>query len=194
VNSKKKILAEAAKLIHAKGFNNTSLQDILKATAVSKSNFYYHFDSKEQLGFDVLEGRVRFFYRFVIEQSLDNRDLSPKERINAFLDRTLALGSAPEGELGCPFGNLAQEMSSINEALRQSLSMFFKAGAERLEACFEEGKTAGEFKETLPSKQLAEFVLAQVQGSFLLRKTHKNFRIMESNIELLRQVVRNWET
>ena len=192
MSSKQKILLEATKLIHNKGFNNTSIQDILDAASVTKSNFYYHFDSKEQLGFDVLERRIRFFYGFVIEPSLDNHELSPMERVNAFLDRALALGAAPEGELGCPFGNLAQEMSSIHEPLRQSLSMFFSAGAARLEECFEEGRKTGDFKETLPSKQLAEFVLAQIQGSFLLRKTHKDFRIMQSNIELLRRLINGW--
>ena len=192
MNSKQKLLLEAAKLIHTKGFNNTSIQDILDAASVTKSNFYYHFDSKEQLGFEVLERRIRFFYGLVIEPSLDNRELSPMERVNAFLDRALALGSAPEGELGCPFGNLAQEMSSIHEPLRQTLSMFFNAGTARLEECFEEGKKTGDFKETLPSKQLAEFVLGQIQGSFLLRKTHRDVRVMESNIELLRRFLEDW--
>jgi TetR/AcrR family transcriptional repressor of nem operon len=189
MDSKKKILAEAARLIHSKGFNNTSIQDILDASSVTKSNFYYHFKSKEILGFEVLARRMRHFHAFAIEPSLDNRNLSPAQRVDAFLDRVLALASVPEGELGCPFGNLAQEMSTLDEPLRQSLSAFFNEGARGLEKCFEEGKSAGDFKDDLPSKQLAEFVIAQIQGSFLLRKTHRDIRTMETNVEMLRRII-----
>jgi TetR/AcrR family transcriptional repressor of nem operon len=192
MSSKKKIVVEAANLIHTKGFNNTSIQDILDASSVTKSNFYYHFESKDKLGFEVLARRAQFFYTYVIEPSLDNGQISPKERVDAFLQEVLALGAMPEGELGCPFGNLAQEMSAIHEQLRQSLSDFFREGAERLEQCFEAGKRVGDFREDLPSKQLSEFVLAQIQGSFLLRKTHKNYQIMESNIRMLRRVIEDW--
>ena len=192
MNSKEKILTEAAKLIHSKGFNNTSVQDILDETSVSKSNFYYHFDSKEQLGFDVLARRMEQFHAFVIAPSLENPELGPAEQVDVFLDRMLALTSMPEGELGCPFGNLAQEMSTIHEPLRKTLSEFFRRGAERLAQCFEEGKKTGDFREDLPSKRVAEFILAQLQGSVLLRKTHKDIEILESNFELLRQTIKGW--
>jgi len=96
------------------------------------------------------------------------------------------------GELGCPFGNLAQEVSSIHEPLRLSLSAMFHALSEAMAECFEEGKEAGIFKASLPSKQLAEFAVAQVQGSFLLRKTHKEPDLMERNAEIMRQVLHQW--
>ncbi|UCD56776.1 MAG: TetR/AcrR family transcriptional regulator [Candidatus Hydrogenedentota bacterium] len=192
MSSKQKILVNAANLMHTKGFNSTSIQDILDASSVTKSNFYYHFGSKEQLGFEVLKQRMRQFHAFAMEPSMDNQELGPMERVDAFLDRVLSIGALPEGELGCPFGNLAQEMSAIHEPFRQSLSEFFRTGAERLEQCFEEGKRIGAFRKDLPSRRLAEFALAQVQGSFLLRKTHKDFRIMKSNIDMLREVIKGW--
>jgi TetR/AcrR family transcriptional repressor of nem operon len=192
LNSKQKIINETIKLIHAKGFNNTSIQDILDAAAVTKSNFYYHFETKEQLGFDVLAERMRQFYESAIKPSLDNEQLTPLQRVHGFLDQLMAIGVSPQGELGCPFGNLAQEMSAVHEPLRQALSQFFKAGAELLEWCFEEGKRQGELREALPSKHLAEFVLAQMQGTFLLRKTHKEPALVERNVEMLRQIIDAW--
>ena len=131
------------------------------------------------------------FYAIAIEPSLDNGSLDPVQRIEVFLDRVLAISRSPVGRLGCPFGNLAQEMSAIHESLRQSLSEFFLACTERLEQCFEEGKEAGILKEGLPSRQLAEFALAQIQGSYLLRKTHKDSQVMERNIETLRQLIKD---
>lgn len=192
MGAKQKIISEAAKLIHTKGFNNTSVQDILDAASVTKSNFYYHFDSKEKLGFDVLTERMRQFNAHIVEPALGDSRRSAVERINNFLDNTFALCARPEGAFGCPFGNLAQEMSAIHDPLRRALSEFFRKCAGKLEQCFEEGKRAGEFREDLPSGQLAEFVIAQIQGSFLLRKTHKDIGIMGNNIEMLRQNIRAW--
>jgi TetR/AcrR family transcriptional repressor of nem operon len=192
MNSKQKILDEATKLIHTKGFNNTSIQDILDATSVTKSNFYYHFDSKEKLGFNVLQERIRQFTDIIIEPSIGNTKLTSLERISGFLDKILALAAMPEGELGCPFGNLAQEMSAIHEPLRKSLSEFFTLCVDRLEGCFEDGKRAGELRADLPSREIAEFGLAQLQGAFLLRKTHKDIGIMERNVEMLRQSINMW--
>jgi TetR/AcrR family transcriptional repressor of nem operon len=192
MSSKEKILNTAADLIHTRGFHHTSIQDILQAASVTKSNFYYHFESKEQLAFEVLGERMRQFYAIAIGPSLENPSLNPAQRIEAFLDNLLAIGCSKFGELGCPFGNLAQEISSIHEPLRESLSMFFGACTEAMEQCFEEGKQAGIFRQELPSRQIADFILAQIQGAFLLRKTHKEPKVLENNFEVLRGVLRQW--
>ncbi len=189
MDSKKKLLTSAANLIHSKGFHDTSVQDILDDASVARSNFYYHFDSKEQLGFEVLGRRMRLWYGYVIEPSLDNKELPPMMRISILLDKVSSIGASEMGELGCPFGNLAQELSCTHEAFRQSLSDFFANIASRLEECFEEGKTTGIFRETLPSRKLAAFAVAQIQGAFLLRKTHKNPQIFKDNIDILRQML-----
>ena len=192
MSSKQRILDTAADLIHTRGFHHTSIQDILQAASVTKSNFYYHFDSKEQLAFEVLGERMRQFYAIAIGPSLENPDLDPARRIEVFLDNMLAIGCSEFGELGCPFGNLAQEISSIHEPLRESLSLFFEACAETMERCFEEGKQAGIFRQELPSRQTADFVLAQIQGSFLLRKTHKEPGVLRNNLEVLRGLLKHW--
>lgn len=193
MNSKENIISKASELIHTKGYNHTSIKDILKAASVTKSNFYYHFESKEQLAFEMLAERMHQFYTFIIEPSLHAKELDPLQRVYALLDRLQDVGKSTAGELGCPFGNLAQELSAVHEPLRLFLSAMFHALSEALEQCFDEGKKVGLFKESLPSRQLADFALAQIQGAFLLRKTHKDPRVVECNIEILRQVLQQWQ-
>lgn len=188
MKARKKIVSAASRLFHAKGYNNTSVQDILKDSSVFRNNFYYHFDSKEQLGFEVLGRRMRWWYGYVVAPSLDDHDLCPPERVDALLDRVRSIGCSTKGILGCPFGNLAQELSCIHEPFRQALSDFFRNIAERLTDCFEEGKQAGDFSEDLPSREVADFAIAVIQGSFLLRKTHRDEAIFEKNIEMLRRI------
>jgi len=192
MKSREKILATAGELIHTKGLNHTSIKDIVTAAKVTKSNFYYHFESKEQLAFEVLAERMRQFYALAIGPSLEDTGLDPLTRIDLFFKSMKSIGQSPIGELGCPFGNLAQEVSPTHEPLRRALSGFFHACSETMATCFEQGKETGVFKPSMPSKELADFVLAQLQGSLLLRKTHKEPKIIENNFELLRNLIGQW--
>ncbi|UCD58872.1 MAG: TetR/AcrR family transcriptional regulator [Candidatus Hydrogenedentota bacterium] len=192
MNARRKLISAASRLFHTKGYNNTSVQDILEDSSVFRNNFYYHFESKEHLGFEVLGRRMRWWYEYVVAPSLDNHELCPSERVDALLDRVCSIGCSTEGELGCPFGNLAQEMSCIHEPFREALSDFFRNIAERLTHCFEEGRKTGDFPKDLPSREVAVFAIAVIQGTFLLRKTHKDPDIMRRNIEMLRQMLGKW--
>ena len=40
------LLAASEKLFYTKGYENTSVQDIMDAVGFSKGGFYHHFDSK----------------------------------------------------------------------------------------------------------------------------------------------------
>ena len=44
-----KIIVTAARLFVEKGYEQTSVQDILDATGLSKGGLYHHFKSKEQI-------------------------------------------------------------------------------------------------------------------------------------------------
>jgi len=192
MDSRKKLISTASRLFHERGYNNTGVQDILEASSVFRNNFYYHFKSKEDLGFEVLGRRMRWWYEYVLAPSLDNRDLRPSERVDVLLDRLLSIGCSKEGELGCPFGNLAQEMSCIHEPFRKALSDFFRNSSKRLEQCFEEGKETGDFKKDMCSVEVAEFAIAAIQGTFLLRKTHRDPQVMHRSIGVLKQMLGMW--
>ena len=44
---KAKIVEAAWELFHEKGYDNTTIDDIIKRSGTSKGSFYYHFDSKD---------------------------------------------------------------------------------------------------------------------------------------------------
>ena len=85
MRARQKLISAASRLFHAKGYNNTSVQDILDASSVFRNNFYYHFDGKEQLGFEVLGRKMGWWYGYVVKPSLDNHELRPSERVNVLL-------------------------------------------------------------------------------------------------------------
>jgi AcrR family transcriptional regulator len=44
------ILEKAFELIYAKGYQTTSIDDIIATTKVTKGAFYYHFKTKDEMG------------------------------------------------------------------------------------------------------------------------------------------------
>lgn len=48
-NAKRDIMENAALIFSQKGYNQTSIQDISKASGYSKGHIYYHFQNKEKL-------------------------------------------------------------------------------------------------------------------------------------------------
>ena len=46
---KRKIIEESIDLFDKKGFNNTSIQNIVDSIGVTKGTFYYYFSSKQEL-------------------------------------------------------------------------------------------------------------------------------------------------
>ena len=58
-----KILDTAEQMFIQKGYDSTSLQDIIQATGLSKGAIYHHFTSKEDIFYSVCD-RIQKLYVF----------------------------------------------------------------------------------------------------------------------------------
>src|SRR5438034_774855 len=104
VGSKARILGASKDLFYRRGYMATSVDDIIAEAKVAKSNFYYHYESKEDLGIAVLEQRCQEFQQ-TRAATLLNDSLVPRDRLTSFL-MMLAERRGAVVHSGCPFGNL----------------------------------------------------------------------------------------
>src|ERR1700740_1671117 len=81
------ILEAAARLIHLQGYHCTSLDDVLRESGVGKGNFYYYFESKEQLGYAIIDRLVRGFVERTLEAAFADTGRDAQAQIHDFLDR-----------------------------------------------------------------------------------------------------------
>ncbi|MGE5445051.1 MAG: TetR/AcrR family transcriptional regulator [Ignavibacteriales bacterium] len=173
MKSKEKIILVATDLFHKKGYQTTTVDEIAEATGVTKSNLYYHFRSKEELALETLDMRMKQFESEVILSTLGEISLSPQKRLQQFYDRVADFHSSLECRYGCPFGNLAIEMSDVSEKFRKRLSIFFRNWEKAIEKCIDEGIREGEFRRDINPKLVAQLILSQVEGAIMMVKTHK---------------------
>ncbi len=170
--NREKILDAACTLFRQRGFQPTSLDEVLEQSGVCRSNFYYHFKSKEDLGLAVLARQAERFEESVIRGILENRKESPRRRLALLFDRLICDLRADAYRSGCPFGGLAAELSGLHPEFQSRLSAFFRRWEDAVAQCLREGVARGEFRGGLDALQAATALVSQIEGAVLLTKTH----------------------
>lgn len=170
--TREKVLAVAEEMLYQGGYTQTSIEDIIARAKVSKSNFYYHFRSKEELGMAVLERRMQEFDHS-LRATLNDDALPPRERLARFLEQVIRAQEETLQKGGCPFGNLVVEMSERSERFRCRLSGMFNALVDRLTEVIRLGQQEGVFREDVPARDLGALVLHTLQGMQLITKCEK---------------------
>lgn len=174
ISSKDKILASAKELFHEWGYSRTSVDDILKNSGVRKSNFYYHFRSKEELGLTVLDQMINDYKSNVLATTLGDTSISPTGRLEEYYRKVISTRRKLKCTRGSPFGNLAIETSDTNERFREKLEGFFTALEKAISACIKAGIKTGEFRSDIPPKVLARLILSHLEGAIMLAKAKKS--------------------
>src|SRR5271155_3439548 len=106
--TRERVLQAASREIYRSGFQSASLDTILAVAGVTKGALYYHFDSKEALGYAVVDE--------IIAKIVHDRWLRPMlgsgQPIDILIDIVRRIPVRPKDiRAGCPLLNLALEMS-----------------------------------------------------------------------------------
>jgi len=173
------ILHAASRLIHVHGYNRTSLDDVLRESGAGKGNFYYHFKSKEDLGYAILDQIIGSFLERTLEPCFSDPDGPALEQIRCFLDRLLEMQRARNCVGGCPLGNLAAELSDVHEGFRARLTSVFAAWRERLTSVLRAAQQRGTVDVACRPESVADFLVASLEGAILLTKLTKDIAVME---------------
>ncbi len=173
------LLQAAFREVYRSGFQSASLDTILASTGVTKGALYYHFNSKEALGYAIVEE--------IIAPDLRAKWLGPLQRGKDPID---ALIGIVQGESvrpkdvrgGCPLNNLAQEMSPLDEGFRKRLAMVFHAWQEGIAAALREGQTHGSVRRDAEPAEAAGFLIATLEGYVSLAKNAQDAKVMKTGI------------
>jgi TetR/AcrR family transcriptional regulator, transcriptional repressor for nem operon len=104
-----KVMEAAANIFRQKGYNGTSIDDVLSATGLSRSSLYDSFGDKHNLYIRSLE-----YYKSSIDvklESIDEKKLNGMQKIEALFRDVINNSETHPGENGCLMVNAAAEMS-----------------------------------------------------------------------------------
>jgi TetR/AcrR family transcriptional regulator, transcriptional repressor for nem operon len=185
LSTRELILDAASRLIHIRGFHNTSVDDILRESGAGKGNFYYYFKSKDELGFAILDRSVERIRQDLVEKYF-TKAKDPWEQLQGFLDFPVERARERGGTGGCPLGNLAVEMSDIHEEFRQRLNRAFDEIRSRIELSLEQARSQGALRGDADIPRLAHFIIAGIEGAFMLGKLRKDPEVVATVIAELK--------
>jgi TetR/AcrR family transcriptional repressor of nem operon len=172
-SNREKILTEGLRVMHERGYAGASVRDIVQAAGVPQGSFTNHFASKEAFCLEALE----LYYERGIEmvrQTLLNEALTPRARIEAWLDVNRAKLADANMRKGCLFGNFSAEASEHSELIRNRLVDMFAALTRAIADCLRAAQRAGELRDGLDCDEVAGFVLSSLQGAILMGKVQRS--------------------
>jgi TetR/AcrR family transcriptional repressor of nem operon len=181
------ILGEASRLIQRKGIGATSIGEILSAAGVHKGSLYFHFRDKEEIGQEVIRQAADRFLGFV-DSSLTGP--TSRKALYNFFAAALAYHRGTGFTGGCLFGNTALETSDADPGLAALVDEVFAAWIERIARVIAAGQKDGEFRDDRTALDLAQQVVATLEGGIMLSRLRKKAAPLESCIENLKIFLR----
>jgi AcrR family transcriptional regulator len=154
-----RILERAAEAFARDGYSGASLNELIRATGLTKGAFYFHFDSKEALALEVFRDRQAAWFAAITEQ-LEGGG-SPLDRLAA---ATSALAALMESDpaVRC-IGRIAEELAE-DPRLGPEVGRLQDRWVEMVAGLLREAVAAGEVRPDLPVEEVADVAVAAFIG------------------------------
>jgi len=175
--TRNRIVVAAAELMHIRGVASTTIDEVLAASATSKSQFYQHFDDKSDLVYEVITLRADEILSW---QRLRLEKVDSLRGLHQWRDAMVQRCTLRRGLWGCELGSLAAELSDSDDKARVSLAEHFAEWRAILAAALERMRDAGVLKCDIDGPALATGLLAAVEGGYLLSQTAHDPRLMQT--------------
>ena len=159
--------------IHRHGFGSARIDRILDRTSVTKGAFYHHFPSKRALGEAIVDELIwgRIYEGWI--RPVDETD-DPVGTLVRLIEETLLHSSDEMMKLGCPLGNVSQELSPVDEDFRKRINRVFERWIQAVASALERGRRAGSIAASVDPHEAAVFIIASLEGGIAMAKQSRD--------------------
>jgi TetR/AcrR family transcriptional repressor of nem operon len=157
VFNRDEVLEKVVALFHSKGYNATSMQDLVNVTELNRSSFYNSFGSKKEL----YQESLRFY----------------KQKANRYVQKTLIHTSEPLDAIrkifatnpecvnkGCLLGNCTTEMANQDQEIKSFLQNNLHSMQDLFEELVARGQSSGSVNTNKTAKEYAAYLFTALQG------------------------------
>ena len=182
-STRERLIATAMSLFWEKGYDSTSVAEVLQKAGVNSGSLYHFFPGKQDLLLAVLDAYHRGIGPMLLEPAWKGVD-DPVERVFALLARYRQGIVMTKCTYGCPIGSLALEIHEPDPPVREALARNFEAWVGAIEECLAAAR------DRLPAgtdrRALAEFVLTTMEGAVMQSRTHRDVAYFDRSVAQLR--------
>src|SRR4051794_39966179 len=167
--------------MYVRGVGATTLDDVLAASGVSKSQLYHHFAGKDAL----VRAVVDHVGERIIEREREALGrVSTIRGLHRWRDTLVQNNALRHGAYGCALGSLASQVADQDDLARRALSQLFAEWQALLASVLDRLQDDGVLPPETSVDQLATGLMAAVQGGYLLAQTERDVTPMATAIDL----------
>jgi TetR/AcrR family transcriptional regulator, transcriptional repressor for nem operon len=168
--TRRRIVQAAAPIFNKRGYEGSSLNDLMEATGLKKGGIYRHFSSKEELAaaaFDYTwEAAWNARLLHVDEQA------SAIEKLKQLIANFIEHRSPVPG--GCPILNTAIDADDGNTVLRAHVAKALRSWLSRLQAIVEQAKERQETRAAVDPQTVSTLIVASLEGALMISRIQRN--------------------
>jgi len=166
------IIEKCAPIFNKKGYEGTSLTDILEATGLTKGALYGNFADKNDIAVEAYKYNVEGLRRRIAE-CVDGKK-NAHDKLIAFVEYYREGWEGTNQRGGCPIQNASIEADDNIEFLRPYVQNSIKNWGSFLSKIIEQGKKNKEFKSTVNATEAAYSLITVLEGGVMLMKIMNN--------------------
>lgn len=155
-------LERALAVFWQKGYEATSMRDLLEAMGIQKGSFYATFNSKREIYIEALKHYCLTANR-ALHQILVDTD-QPKQALHTLLLNKVEECSAAEGTLGCMGVNAAMETAPSDPDIAELIQQFFSKQEKTLQMSITKAQRLGQTAEDIHIEGVAKAIFAILMG------------------------------
>ena len=163
IDTRSRLVEATQELLWDRGYAATSPRAILAIAGVGQGSMYHHFDGKEALSVAALQSSAdALIARAAAVLGGDGRAVAKIHRY---------LLAQREVLRGCPVGRMASDPDVLeSRALHEVITRTFRQVRDLLVAVAAAGVQQGELRADVDPAELADMILAVVQGGYVLAR------------------------
>ncbi len=183
MDTRTRIVIAAMELFWEKGFNSTSVADILSRSQVNSGSLYHVFPGKQDVLIGVLEALRDGIGEMLLSPAWEGVD-DPIEKIFGLLARYRRSIIETDCAYGCPIGSLALELHEPDPKVRALLAQNFSNWTAAIIECLD--AAPDRIPADVDKDALAEFVLTAMEGGVMQARTHRDVAYFDRVVAMLR--------
>ncbi len=168
--TRRKIVAAAAPIFNQRGYEGSSLNDLMEATGLKKGGIYRHFSSKEELAAEAFD--------YTWEAAWNARLLHVDEKANGIEKLMQLIANFVDYRFpvagGCPILNTAIDADDGNPVLRARVAKALRSWLARLQTIVKQAKERGEIRAGVDPKTVATLIVASLEGALMMSRLERN--------------------
>ena len=175
-DTRQRLVDTARNLIAASSYHAVGVQEICGQAGVQKGSFYHFFNSKRELALAAVDDSADYFSRSIFEHAF-SADIAPLARIERFFTAVYNYHQQVKDTTGhvqgCPFGNLAGELGSVDTGMRDKIDTLFRLAEAAIQQALQDAIEQGDLPR-MDTRAAARAIFAYAEGLILYAKTRND--------------------